>query len=82
MLQVEVDNLRKRLEHLQHDNDSLKQRVQVNHMAHAKELEDQLAVKRTCIATQKQKNWPSARSATGWTRLVRPSILPTSPNKK
>lgn len=38
MLQLEVDNLRKRLDHLNHDNDALKERVQVNHMARAKEL--------------------------------------------
>lgn len=82
LLQVEVDNLRKRLEHLHHDNNALKERAQVNHMARAKELEDQLATKRTCIATQKQKSWPSARSATGWTRPARPSTLPTSPNRK
>jgi hypothetical protein len=82
MLQLEVDNLRKRLEHLNHDNDALKERVQVNHMARAKELEDQLAVKRTCIATQKQRNWPFGRRPTGWTRPARPLIPPTSPNNK
>jgi regulator of replication initiation timing len=46
LLQLEVDNLRKRLDQLHHDNDSLKERTKVNHMIKAKELEDQLAAKR------------------------------------
>lgn len=56
LLQLEVDNLRKRLEHLTRDNESLKERVQVNHMAKAKELEDQLAAKRTWPPTQRRKS--------------------------
>lgn len=43
---MEVDNLRKRLEVLHHDNDALKERSQVNHMVRAKELEELLAARR------------------------------------
>ena len=50
LLQVEVDNLRKRLKQLNHDNEDLKERTQVNHMAKAKELEDRLAAKRTSLS--------------------------------
>lgn len=38
LLQVEVDNLRKRLEQLTKDNEGLKERNKVNHMVRAKEL--------------------------------------------
>ena len=44
-LQLEVDNLRKRLEQLHRDNENLKARRTVDHMARAKELEDILATK-------------------------------------
>lgn len=45
MLQLEVDNQRKRLEQLHHDNENLKVRITVDHMALAKELEQKLALK-------------------------------------
>lgn len=38
MLQLEVDNQRKRLEQLHHDNENLKVRMTVDHMVLAKEL--------------------------------------------
>ena len=45
MLQHEVDNLRKRLEQLHHDNEQLKDRRKVDHMEKAKQLEELLAAK-------------------------------------
>lgn len=51
MLQLEVDNQRKRLEQLQHDNENLKVRITVDHMTLAKELEDKLALKSTPLPT-------------------------------
>jgi uncharacterized membrane protein len=52
LLQVEVDNLRKRLELLLRDSEGVREKVKVNHMERAKELEVQLAQKSTSPPTQ------------------------------
>ena len=54
-LQLEVDNQRKRYEQLARDNENLKARMAIDHMARAKELEDELAVKSNNESTQRPK---------------------------
>jgi histidyl-tRNA synthetase len=47
LLQLEVDNQRKRLEQLNRDNDGLRVRKEIDHMNTAKQLEETLASKST-----------------------------------
>ena len=54
-LQLEVDNQRKRYEQLNRDNENLKARMAINHMARAKELEDELTIKSNCQSMQRQR---------------------------
>lgn len=82
MLQHEVDNLRKRLEQLHHDNEHVQERASVNHMERAKELEELLAAKRSCGVKQGRSGRPSRRRPIGWTSRARPSTPPTQSTRR